>query len=142
MLEHDDPIDAVNGREAMRDDECGAAVHEFLDRLHDGSFGRGIERGGRFVEQQDRRVLQKSARNADALALADAQVAAAFADRAIVTSRHPADEFVGLGAMRGFADLCFGRVRDGRRRCFRGSWWRKEACPAGRWRSCRGAISW
>ena len=60
MLEHDDLIDVVNGGEAMRNDQGGAAVHQFLDRFHDGRFGRGIERGSRFVEEQNRRVFQET----------------------------------------------------------------------------------
>ena len=49
---------------------------------HDRGFGGRIERAGRLVEDEDGRVLQKGAGDADALALADAEVAAAFADLA------------------------------------------------------------
>src|SRR5947207_15465764 len=100
MLEHDDLVDVVDRSETMGNDESRSAAHEFFDRLHDGSFGGGIERGGRFVEKQDRRVLQKCARNADALPLADAKMAAASAHGIIVGAGKIPDEFVRLGAAR------------------------------------------
>ena len=40
------------------------------ERLADRFLGFAVERGGRFIEQQDRRVLQEGARNRDALPLA------------------------------------------------------------------------
>ena len=85
MLQDDDLIDVVNRREPMRDDESGSAVHQFFDRLHDGRLGRGIERGSWFVEEKNRRVFEKGARDADALALADAEMPAAFAHRAVIS---------------------------------------------------------
>src|SRR5687767_14920357 len=111
MLEHDDPIDSMNRGQAMRDNERSAALHEFLDGFHDGSFGGGIERGGGLVEQQDRRVLQKRARNTNTLALTDTEMSAAFPDRAVVARGQAADEFIGLRAFGGFANFFLGRVR-------------------------------
>ena len=84
VLEHDDKIDIVNRREAMGRDQGGAASHEFLDCFHDGGFSRGIERRGRFVEQQDRSVFQKSARDSDPLTLSYAKMPSAFANQARV----------------------------------------------------------
>ena len=45
-------------------------------------FALGIERGGRLVEQEQRRLAQNGARDGDALALAARQRDAALADRA------------------------------------------------------------
>src|SRR5260221_620762 len=70
--EDDDLFHRMNGGDAMGDDERGAAAHEFLERGHDGALGSRVEGAGRFVENEDRRVLQKRARDPDALALADA----------------------------------------------------------------------
>ena len=141
MLEHDDPIHTVNGRKSMGDDEGGAAVHQFFDRFHDRGFGRGIERGGRLVEQQDGRVFQKSARDADALSLADAEMSAAFADRAVVTVRQAANEFIRLRPPRRFADLGVGRFGTAIGDVLADRWWKRGACPGGRSRFARGAIS-
>ena len=48
----------------------GAAVHQAIERLLHQRLAFGIERRGRLVEQQDRRVLQDGAGDGDALALA------------------------------------------------------------------------
>jgi hypothetical protein len=47
----------------------------------------GVERRGRLVEQQDRRVAQDGAGDRDALALAARQHDAALADRRVVALR-------------------------------------------------------
>jgi hypothetical protein len=60
-------------------------------RLHQ-RLALGIERGGRLVEQQQRRVAQDRARDRDALALAARQRDAALADRRVVACGS-ADEF-------------------------------------------------
>ena len=57
-------------RQAMRDHESGAAEHQLVERIEDDGFGLRIDRGRGLVENQDRRVLQERARDADALAFA------------------------------------------------------------------------
>src|SRR4029077_1981306 len=83
-FEHNNLIDVVNCGDAMSDDDGSATAHQIFDRFHDGRFGGGVERGSWFVEQQDRRVFQKGARDPEALALTDAQVSASFSDLALV----------------------------------------------------------
>src|ERR1051325_1404035 len=97
-------------RETMGHDESSAAVHQFLDRLHDGSFGGGIERGGRLVQEEDRRILQEGPGNPDSLSLANAKVAAPFADRAVITSGQAADKLISLGAPGGLPNFLLGRI--------------------------------
>lgn len=108
VFEDDDLAEVVHGGETVRDDEGGAAFHEVLDGVHDGGFGGGIESAGGFVEEEDGGVLEEGACDADALALADAEVAAAFADGAVEALGHLHDEVVGLGAFRGFDDFLVG----------------------------------
>ena len=54
-----------------------------------------IERGGRLVEKQDRRILQDRPGNRETLALAARQGHAALADEGVVALRHGPDEAVG-----------------------------------------------
>ena len=61
---------AITVRSRISEPSAGA------DRL----LGFAVERGGRLVEQQHRRVLQERARNRDALALAAGELHAAVAD--------------------------------------------------------------
>ena len=58
----------------LRDD----AVERLLDRL----LGAAVERAGRFVEHQDRRVLEQGPGDRDALLLAARQLEPALADLA------------------------------------------------------------
>ena len=54
----------------VRDDKRGAPRHQRLQRLLHRALALRVERAGRLVEQQDRRVLEHHARDRDALALA------------------------------------------------------------------------
>ena len=46
MLEDHDFADAMDGGDAVGDDEGGAAAHELFDRFHDRGLGGGIEGAG------------------------------------------------------------------------------------------------
>ena len=61
-------------------------------------FGGGVERAGRFVEDQDRRVLEQRARDREPLALAAGEQPAALADRRRKPSGVALDEIERLGA--------------------------------------------
>src|SRR5262249_33979722 len=62
-LEHQNAGRVANGGEAMRDHESGTALHDLVKcGLHLGLRER-IERARRFVENEDRRVLEECAGN-------------------------------------------------------------------------------
>src|SRR5581483_7536989 len=63
-----------------------------------------VERGSRFVEDQNRRVLENRARNRDALPLPAGKNQAALADYCIVPARQFADKFIGKSGARGGPD--------------------------------------
>ena len=73
-------LGALHGGQPMRDHERGAVLRDALQRLLHGRLAFGIERAGRLVEQQDRRVAQDGAGERDALALAARQGHAALAE--------------------------------------------------------------
>ena len=81
---HQDAVGLQHGRQAVGDDDGGAALHQMLERRLHQRLAFGVERRGRLVEQQDRRVAQDGAGNGDALALAAGQRHAAFADLGVV----------------------------------------------------------
>ena len=66
----------------------------------------GSKRAGRLVEEKDGGIFEKGARDSDALALADAEVAAPLTHRALESLRHFHDEIVGLRALGGLDDFC------------------------------------
>ena len=104
-LDHQDAVGMHDGVQPVRDDDGGAVLAEMLDRLLHLALGFGIERGGRLVEQDDRRVLEQGARNGDALALAAGQLRAVLADRRVVAEREAHDEIMRAGRLRGIDDL-------------------------------------
>ena len=62
-------------------------MHQFLDRFHDGRFSGGIERGSWLIQKKNGRVFQEGSRNADPLALTDAEMTPALTDQTFVTVR-------------------------------------------------------
>src|ERR1700733_8017147 len=66
-------------RQPVGYDDRGAALAERAQRLLDRLLGLRIERRGRFVEQDDRRVLEEGAGDGDALALAAGKLRAVLA---------------------------------------------------------------
>jgi hypothetical protein len=63
----------------MRDNQRGAILRS-INCVLDARFGLDVERAGRLVEHQDRRVLEHGAGDRDALAFAARKLAAALAD--------------------------------------------------------------
>src|SRR5271156_1935073 len=87
-------IGAADGREAMRDHERGAALHEEAESLLDHGFGFGVEGRGCLVEDEDARVGQNRARNRQALALASRKLDATLANDSVVAVGEALGEFV------------------------------------------------
>src|SRR5215470_4711247 len=79
MVEHNQAVHAGDGREPMRDRDHGLAGHERAEALLDRGLDLAVERGGRLIEHQDRRILQDHACDGDALALAAGELDAALA---------------------------------------------------------------
>ena len=76
-----------------------------LQRLLHRALALGVERAGRLVEQQDRRVAQDRAGDREALALAAGEHHAALADLGVVALRQPGDELVRRGGAGRRLDL-------------------------------------
>ena len=86
-LDHENAIGVHDGGEPVGDDERRAPLAQFGDCLLDVALGFRIERRGRLVEQDDRRVLDQRAGDRDALALAAGKLQAVLADRRVVARR-------------------------------------------------------
>ncbi|MPM25386.1 hypothetical protein SDC9_71877 [bioreactor metagenome] len=100
LLEHHDPVGIGDGREPVRDGDDGAALAHRVQAVLDVALGLGVERRGRLVEQQDRRVLQQRAGDADALLLAARELQPALAHRRLVAlgqAHHEVMDFRGSG---------------------------------------------
>ena len=95
---HDhDAVGLQYRRQPVGDDQRGAALHQSFQCVLHRAFALRIEGTGRFVQQQDRRVLQQRAGDDDALLLAAGQARAALAQFAGETFGKFADEVIGFG---------------------------------------------
>src|SRR5215475_15660394 len=95
----------------MSDRDHGASRSEFRQSLLDLLFRFRIERRRGFVEQEDRRVLQNSACNSEALLLATGKKAAFVANHRVVPLWLSHDELVRVSCLRSFVNLFLCRVQ-------------------------------
>ena len=112
---------------------------QLRQRLLDRPLGLGVERRGRLVEDQDRRVLQEHAGDGQALLLPARELHAALADDRVEPVGQVGDHRVEPGPARRLHDLGLAWRRAGRRRCSRGSCRRRGRRPAARCRSAAAA---
>ena len=68
--EHNDLVAEFAGGEPVRNVNGGLAAHHVVEPLVDLRLGDGVERGGRLVENEERRVLIKRTGDGDLLPLA------------------------------------------------------------------------
>ena len=69
LREDEDALCDADRGETVGDDERRAPAGEVFEAILNFIFAFGIERGRRFVENQNRRVFQKGTGNSEALAL-------------------------------------------------------------------------
>ena len=112
-FDDEDLVGAADGREAVGDDEGGAALHEEVEAVLDHGFGLGVEGAGGFVEDEDARVGENGAGDGDALALAAGELDAALADDGVVAFGEALGELVDAGDAAGFHELLLGGVGAG-----------------------------
>ena len=110
-VEHDDLVGVAHGREPVRDRDRRPPLGEPLERLLHRALGLRVERRGRLVEDEDRRVAQDRPRDRDALLLAAREAVAALADDRVVALGQRGDQLVDLRRARGLLDLLVGRLR-------------------------------
>src|ERR1700691_3933259 len=92
---------AADSRQAMGDDEDGAAGNQIGKRdLHQGLAFR-VQRGSGLIENENRRVLEQCPGNGDALTLSAGEAKALLADHGIVFFRQPLNEVVRQGRLSG-----------------------------------------
>jgi len=102
--DHDD-IGPAHGGQPVGDDERRPAVHEALDGLHDRLLGLCVQRAGRFVENENGRVLQQRPCDGKSLPFAAGESSAALPKMCVEAFRQFLDEGVGIGGARGGLDL-------------------------------------
>jgi len=99
----------------MRDGDHGLALHQGAEARLDRGLDFAVERRGRLVEDENRRVLEDDAGDGDALALAAGQFDAALADMgvvavAVVPVLKVEDEIMGVRELGGAQYVGLGRL--------------------------------
>ena len=112
-VEHQDAVQRAHGRQPVRDDDAGAALHQPLHRVLDQRLGVAVQARCRLIQDQDRRVGQERPRQRHALALAAGQLHPALPDQRRIAARKPDDEVVRVGQPGRPLDLGLRRGRIG-----------------------------
>ena len=110
LVEHDDLVRVDDRRQPVRDHERRAAAHQLAERALHGDLALRVERRGRLVEEQDRRVAQDRARDGDALLLTARQAGAPLSRHGVVAVGEARDELVDPRRGRGRLDLFLARA--------------------------------
>src|SRR5262249_44434690 len=76
----------------MGDHHCRPSLHQILERALNERFRLRIERRRRFIEDQDRSILQQRSRDRNPLALSTGQTYTAFTDFRIVVRNEIVDQ--------------------------------------------------
>ena len=110
-LQHHQTVGALQGRQAVRDGNRGAALHQVFQGFLDFFFGFGIDRRSGLVQYQDARIDEQRARNRDALALTARQALTTLAHHGVVAMRQAQDELMRVRGAGSGHDLGAAGVR-------------------------------
>ena len=111
LVDDEDAVGVADRREAMRDHEGRAALHEPREGVLHGGLALGVESARGLVEEQDRRVLEQGSRDGDPLALPAGQLDAPLADLGGVAALGGEDELVGVRRARRLLYLFVTRIQ-------------------------------
>src|SRR5215813_314835 len=94
----------------MRNHKRRAVLGNPVEFVLNVSFSVAVERGGGFIEQQDRRSLEYGASDGDTLLFAAGKLQTAFANLGIIAFRCAANESIDLSLARRFLDFGVARI--------------------------------
>ncbi len=112
-IEDEDGVGASDGAQAMGDDEGGSAGDEAIEGLLEAVLGEGIDGGGGLVENEESRVGEHGAGEADELALAEREGGASFADGGVEAFGEGGEEVEAAEGVAGLFCLRAGGVGPG-----------------------------
>ena len=89
----------------MRDDEDRAALHQLIHAALDDGLGAGVDGGGGLVQDHDRGIGDRGARDSEQLPLALREVGAVVRELGLVALGQTGNEIIRTGQARGFDAL-------------------------------------
>ena len=105
FFENDDLGCSKDRIQPVGDSEDGPSLHQAAGRFFQQGFGFGVEAGGGFVQDQNRRVLEECSSKRETLRLSAAETRPAFADDRFVFLRQASNEFVKVCSFGSFGHL-------------------------------------
>ena len=87
VVQDEDAIHVLNGREAVCDRNRRPSAHDHPQRVANEQLGFGIDTGRRFVEHEHRWIESERARKREELFLPDGECRTSLGDRCIETGR-------------------------------------------------------
>ena len=107
LLQYYNGIGAADGREAMRDHENGAVLHEMLEGFLYFALRDGVDARGGFVQNYKWRIFQEDAGDGQALLFALTQADGFLSDIGVESKRKAFDEIPGAGLLKGMDQFRF-----------------------------------
>lgn len=107
FFQYNNGIGSADGREAMRDYENGAILHEVLKGFLYFALRDSVNAGGGFVQNYKWRILQEDAGDGQALLFALTQADAFLSDIGVESPWKAFDEIPGAGLLEGMDQFCF-----------------------------------
>ena len=111
FVKNEDARGVLNGAQAMSNDERSAARKQTVESFADLQLGFGVNARSRFVKDEKARIVRKSAREANELALADGERGTALVDGGVDPFGQCADKFAEANFVNGGF---YGRAVDAR----------------------------
>ena len=100
LVQYQDLVHVLNGREAMRDGNRGSTRHQGGERISNQQLGFRIDARCGFVENEHARIERQRPREGKQLLLPDRQRGPAFGDGGAVPALDPIDELIGVHGAR------------------------------------------
>lgn len=110
-MHHDDAVGLLHGGDALRDDNLRRVRDLVVERLADHLVGLRVDRARGIVEDQDLRLLEQRAGDAQTLALAARHIRAALLDVGVVLVGELLDETVRLCELARVPNLLVSGIR-------------------------------
>ena len=110
LIEHADFIGILNCGKPVGDNQRGSALGQIVKRPLNSGLGHGIQRGSRFVQNQDGWIFQKNPGNGNPLLLSAGEQCAPFAHIGIEAMGHRHDVIIDLCLLSRFRNLLRGGV--------------------------------
>jgi hypothetical protein len=105
-----DAVGLLHGGKAMRNDKAGAVRAKVFERLLHEAFGAVVECGGRFIEQEQRRIFEQGACDREPLFFTTGKASAALTGDGVQAIRIARTNSAAFAASKCGPEVSFGGI--------------------------------